>query len=56
MTFSLLWFCFSISNNLFGIGIGTVQMWTTDTVRSLLTVYWNDGELLVDLFWIRVIG
>ena len=52
MKLSLLWVDFYIKDNLFGIGILTAK--NDENIKSLLSFYWNDGELLIDLFWFRI--
>ena len=52
MTFDILWIDFWLKDKLFGFGILCVK--TTEGIRNFFSVYWNDGELLVDLLWFRV--
>ena len=53
MTFDLMWVDFWLKERLFGVGIFTVKK--EEMHRSLFSVYWNDGELLVDFLWFRII-
>lgn len=53
MTFYLFWADFWFWDNLFGFGILSVKR--EDFYRSLFAIYYNDGELLIDLFWFRII-
>lgn len=52
MTFDLFWIDFFIKERLFGFGIFSIK--GEEIHRSFVAVYWNDGELLVDLFWFRI--
>ena len=53
MIFDLLWFDIWIKDRLFGFGIFSIKQ--PDIHRSLFSIYWNDGELLIDLFWFHVL-
>lgn len=53
MTFDLFWMDFWFRDNLFGFGILSLKK--EDFHKSLLAIYYNDGELLIDLFWFRII-
>ena len=52
MTFDLFWIDFFIKDRLFGFGIFTIKR--DETIRSFLSIYSNDGELLMDLLWFRI--
>lgn len=52
MTFNFIWIDFWPTN--FGFGIFSVE--TANLFRNLFSIYWSDGDLLVDLFYIRVVG
>jgi len=52
MQLSLGWIDFYWADRLFGLGIGSIV--TENWIRNLLSAYWNDGELLVDVLWFRV--
>lgn len=54
MTFNLLWIDYWFAEQLFGFGFFTFKQ--EESIRSLIAIYWNDGELLFDLFWIRLKG
>ncbi len=53
MNLRFLWLDFYWADKLFGFGIGSIvlEAWA----RSLLSIYWNDGELLIDVLWFRVL-
>ena len=51
MTFRLFWIDIFVKERLFGFGFFTLG---EEFIRSFLSVYWNDRELLIDLFWIRI--
>ena len=53
MTLDLLWVDIWFRDRLFGFGFITIK--GEEFIRSLFSIYWNDGELLVDLFWFRVL-
>lgn len=53
MTCDLFWIDFWFRDNLFGLGILSIKR--EDFHKSLFAIYYNDGELLVDLFWLRII-
>ena len=53
MTFNIFWIDVWIKDKLFGIGFLTIKQ--EELHRSLSSIYWNDGELLIDLFWIRIL-
>ena len=54
MTIDLFWIDFFLKERLFGFGILSIKNddWFN---RSLLSIYWNDGELLIDLLYFRVV-
>lgn len=53
MNFSIFWIDWFYSDRLFGFGLFSFD--TENAPRSLLAIYWNDRELLVDLFWVRIL-
>jgi hypothetical protein len=53
MTLDLFWADFWIQDRLFGFGLCTLK--GSNFIKSLFSIYWNDRELLVDLFWIRIL-
>ena len=54
MTFQLFGFDFIPKDHLYGVWIGEIRCWKSETVRNLLSIYYNDGEWLIDLLWCRV--
>ncbi|MEE9302679.1 MAG: hypothetical protein V3U84_02730 [Thiotrichaceae bacterium] len=52
MNLHFAWIDFWWVDYLFGFGLLTIN--TGERSRSLLSIYWNDGELLIDLLWLRV--
>lgn len=56
MSFQLFGFDFIPADNLAGFWVGSVKFWRNELRRDLLSVYCMDGEWLVDLFYVRVIG
>ncbi len=52
MTFNLLSVDFFWSDRLFGFSLASVH--TENNGRGLFIIYWNDGDLLIDLLWFRV--
>jgi len=52
MTLNLFWVDFWLKDRLFGIGLFTVKQ--EELHRSLFSIYWNDGETLIDLLWFRI--
>lgn len=52
MTFDLMWIDFWFADKLFGVGLFSIKR--EELHRSFFSCYWNDGELLVDLFWFRI--
>ncbi len=53
MTFNLFWIDYYWVDKLFGFGFCTIK--TENKVRSLFSIYWNDRDLLIDLFWFRIV-
>lgn len=53
MKFNLFWIDFYIHDRLFGFGLCSFE--TENWSRNLFSIYWNDRELLIDLFWIRIL-
>ncbi len=51
MTFDLMWIDWWWSEKLFGIGFFSIK---GESLRSLFALYWNDGELQIDVFWFRI--
>jgi hypothetical protein len=56
MTFQLFGFDFSFEWNVFGFWIGGIESFDKEAARHLLAIYWDDGQLLVDLFFLNLIG
>ena len=54
MDISLFWINLFFKDSLFGLGLFTIRK--EDIIRSLFSFYWNDGELLIDLLWFRVVS
>lgn len=52
MTLDLFWIDFWLQDRLFGFGLFSIKR--EETMRSLFSIYWNEGELLIDLFWFRI--
>lgn len=50
---SLFWINLFFAEKLFGFGLLTIK--GENRIRSLFSLYWNDGELLVDLLWFRIV-
>lgn len=55
MMFSLFGFDFFREDCLYGIWIGGYKNYE-DINRHLFMIYWNNGELLIDMCWIRIYG
>ena len=55
MGFALLWIDFFLKEKLFGFGIGGVEK-HNGFDKSLFSIYWNNGALLIDFFWFRILG
>jgi hypothetical protein len=53
MQFTLLWIDLFLKDNNIGFALCSLRNYD-DFHRSLFAVYWNDGELLIDLFWFWV--
>ncbi len=52
MTFDIFGIDFYWRERLFGFWIVAFKNSKKETPRSLFTLYWADGELIVNLFWI----
>ncbi|KKK63197.1 hypothetical protein LCGC14_2996680 [marine sediment metagenome] len=58
MTFNLFWIDFWLSDHLFGFGLCCFKTdgWCREAkFRNLFSIYWNDKELMIDLFWFRIV-
>lgn len=55
MTFDLFWVDAYIEEKLFGFGVFTIKGMDSVRSRSLFSVYWADGMLLLDLFYFKVL-
>lgn len=58
MNFSLFWIDFWLSDRLFGFGLFEIQTEGSSgerVFRNLFSIYWNDRELMIDLFWFRIV-
>ena len=55
MTFDLFGIDFYRKEELFGFWLGSIKSSHIELHRSLLSIYWNDGNFTVDLFWFRVV-
>ncbi|KKN02404.1 hypothetical protein LCGC14_1118060 [marine sediment metagenome] len=58
MTFDLFWIDFYPSDRLFGFGLFGIRTEDSSgerTLRNLFSIYWNDRELMIDLFWFRIV-
>ena len=53
MTVDAMWFDFYWPEKLFGFGVFTIKR--ENLHRSLFSIYWNDGDLLIDLGWFRIL-
>lgn len=53
MEFDLLWIDFYWTNRLFGFGFCGIRI--ENKSRNLFSIYWNDRELMIDLFWFRIV-
>ena len=53
MEFTLLWIDLFPKDRLFGFGVFSIKNYGALN-RNLLSIYWNNGELLIDLLWFRV--
>jgi hypothetical protein len=53
MTLDIFWIDCWLQDKLFGLGLLTIKR--EELIRSLFSIYWNDGELLIDLFWFRIL-
>lgn len=54
MTFQLFGFDFYLQDKLFGFWLFGIH--NQEEPRNLFCIYWNDGELLIDLFWVRILS
>lgn len=52
MTFQLFGIDWYWQEKFFGFWIGGLK--DTEYHRNLFCIYWSDGEILIDLFWIRI--
>lgn len=52
MTFDLFWIDIFFEERLFGFGVFSLKR--DNVPYNLLAIYWNDGELFIDLFWLRL--
>lgn len=52
MTFDLFWIDIFFEECLFGFGAFSFKL--DNIPYNLLAIYWNDGELFIDLFWLRL--
>jgi len=52
MVFDLAWIDFWLQDKLFGFGIFTIKC--EEFLRSFFSIYYNDGEILMDILWIRI--
>ncbi len=55
MTFDLFGIDIYWSDRLFGFWFCSFKNSDQEIHRSLFTIYWNNGELLIDLFWIHLL-
>ena len=55
MTFQIFGFDFIPIDRLYGVWLGEIRCWKSEKIRNLFSIYYNDGELLIDLLWFRVI-
>jgi len=53
MSFNLFWLDFWLQDRLFGFGFFTFE--GEELHRSLFSIYWNNGELMIDLLWFRIL-
>ena len=54
MDISLAWVDFWPQDKLFGFGLLSFK--TENLFRNFLSVYYNDGEIIIDIFWVRIGG
>lgn len=54
MTFDLFWMDVSKRDEMFGFGLITIH--TGYIFRSLFSVWWTSGDLIIDMFWFRIMG
>ena len=55
MTFNLFGIDFYLLDKLFGFWGVTFKDVEKEIHRSLFALYWNDGNLLIDLFWFHIV-
>jgi len=55
MEFALLWIEITPKDKQFGLGLGEIKNCDNDG-KNLIAIYWNTDELLIDLFWFRIVG
>lgn len=55
MQFTLFWIDFFLKDKLLGFGLCSIKNYE-GIHRNLLSIYWNDGDLLIDFFWFRVLS
>lgn len=53
MSLQLFGFDFIRLDSLYGFWFFEVKNWNKDLHRSLLSIYWNDGEFIVDFLFMR---
>jgi len=53
MKLDLFWIDFWPQDKLFGFGLFCIKR--EEIVRNLFSIYWNDRDLMIDLFWIRIL-
>lgn len=46
----------SVEDRTFGIMFGLVRNWNTSKARSLLSFYYMEGFISIDIFWHRIKG
>lgn len=54
MHFTLAFIDFFIPEQVFGFGILGVDSCDDFIHRYLFSIYWNDGEISIDLFWFKI--
>ena len=55
MTFDLFGIDFYRKDEFFGFWLGAIKNIDKEMHRSLFGIYWNDGNLLIDLFWFHIV-
>ena len=53
MSVTLFGIDFYLEDGIYGFWIGGLK--TEDWHRALFTIYYDGGELFIDLFWIRIL-